>query len=225
MRGIRSEEKLISIIQFPWRYLIIAVICGSFTTIEALNIISDVLGERNMNRIGLIIAVFTLVSAGYFYSNYMYTLNNSIYYSEYNCNSRKIGTHEYLPNYADECTADSVDIIYDSGSLEVYDYAYEGKGVTGFNVVNTSAESSITLPIYYYKGYIAYDSVNGQNFCVMDAPRKTITVIIPEGYSGRINVRFKAPVSWRVAEVISFVSLLGIVGAYISVYKKKKVSD
>ena len=225
MRGIRSEEKLISIIQFPWRYLIIAVICGSFTTIEALNIISDVLGERNMNRIGLIIAVFTLVSAGYFYSNYMYTLNNSIYYSEYDCNSKKIGTHEYLPNYADECTADSVDIIYDRGSLEVYDYAYEGKGVTGFNVVNTSAESSITLPIYYYKGYIAYDSVNGQNFRVMDAPRKTITVIIPEGYSGRINVRFKAPVSWRVAEVISFVSLLGIVGAYISVYKKKKVSD
>ncbi|CDD66084.1 uncharacterized protein BN803_00305 [Firmicutes bacterium CAG:882] len=98
-------------------------------------------------------------------------------------------------------------------------------GVTGFNVVNTFAESSITLPIYYYKGYIAYDSVNGKNFCVMDAPRKTITVIIPEGYSGRINVRFKAPVSWRVAEVISFVSLLGIVGAYISVYKKKKVSD
>lgn len=118
-----------------------------------------------------------------------------------------------------------MDIIYDCGSLEVYDYAYEGKGVTGFNVVNTSAESSITLPIYYYKGYIAYDSVNGQNFCVMDAPRKTITVIIPEGYSGRINVRFKAPVSWRVAEVISFVSLLGIVGAYISVYKKKKVPD
>lgn len=98
-------------------------------------------------------------------------------------------------------------------------------GVTGFNVVNTSTESSITLPIYYYKGYIAYDSVSGQNFYIVDDQRKTITAKIPEGYSGRINVRFKAPVKWRVAEVISFVSLLGIVGAYISVYKKKKVSD
>ena len=222
---MQKLEKLISIIQFPWRYLIIAVICGSFTTIEALNIISDVPGERNMNRIGLIIAVFTLVSAGYFYSNYMYTLKDSGYYSEYNCNSRNIGTQEYLPNRADVSTTDNVNIIYDSGSLEVYDYAYEGKGVTGFNVVNTSAESSITLPIYYYKGYIAYDSVSGQNFYIVDDSRKTITVIIPEGYSGRINVRFKAPVKWRVAEVISFVSLLGTVGAYISVYKKKKVSD
>ena len=155
----------------------------------------------------------------------MYTLKDSGYYSEYNCNSRNIGTQEYLPNRADVSTTDNVNIIYDSGSLEVYDYAYEGKGVTGFNVVNSSAESSITLPIYYYKGYIAYDSVSGQNFYIVEDSQKTITVIIPEGYSGRINVRFKAPVKWRVAEVISFVSLLGTVGAYISFYKKKKVSD
>ena len=222
---MQKLEKLVSIIQFPWRYLMIAVICGSFTTIEALNIICGTLGEKSMNRIGLIIAIFTMVSAGYFYGNYIYTLNNTVFYSEYDCNDRYIGTLEYLPNHADEYTADNRGLLYDSGSVEVYDYAYEGKGVTGFNVVNASSESNITLPIYYYDGYIAYDSTTKESFAVSYDSRKTVTVTVPEGYSGRINVRYKAPASWRVAEVISFVSLLGTVAAYIMIYRKKKVSD
>lgn len=222
---MQKLEKLVSIIQFPWRYLMIAVICGSFTTIEALNIISDTPGEKSMNRIGVIIVILTLVSAGYFYGNYMYTLNNTDFYSEYDCNDRYIGTLEYLPNHADEYTADNRGLIYDSGSVEVYDYAYEGKGVTGFCVVNASGESNITLPIYYYDGYTAYDSTTKENLAVSYDSRKTVTVTVPGGYSGRVNVRYKAPVSWRLAEVISFVSLFGIVAAYILIYRKKKVSD
>lgn len=222
---LKKIEAFLSAVQFPWRYIGIVMACGSYTTIEALNILDDFYGRQKTKCLGLLMVVLTFVSVGYFCSNYLYVMDNTIIYSEYDCNDRLIGTLEYLPSHASDSLADNTNPIYDSGSLEVYDYAYEGKGVTGFNVVNNSAESSITLPIYYYKGYVAYDSVSGQNFDIVDDTRKTITVIIPEGYSGRINVRFKAPVKWRVAEAISFVSLIGIVTAYILIYRKKKVSD
>ena len=68
-------------------------------------------------------------------------------------------------------------------------------------------ESYVELPILYYKGYVAKDVDTGQRLEVESGENSVVRVLLPANYSGTIQVYFGSLWYWRVAEVISLLTL------------------
>ncbi|MDO4303556.1 MAG: hypothetical protein Q4D94_06525 [Bacillota bacterium] len=72
-------------------------------------------------------------------------------------------------------------------------------------------EAFLEVPMFYYPGYTAYDlNTTGEIMEVVRGSNNRIRVKLPEGYEGTVRIRFKEPVSWRIAELISVLTMLGI---------------
>ncbi len=75
---------------------------------------------------------------------------------------------------------------------------------------NGGTEASyVDLPILLYKGYKAYGE-DGESLLVEDGFNHLMRVVLPAGYAGEISVQFESPWYWRVAEMITFLTLLGM---------------
>ena len=74
------------------------------------------------------------------------------------------------------------------------------------------------MPLLYYKGYEAYDMETKERMEVFDGENHSVSVKIPEGYSGVIRTHFVSPWYWRVAEGISLLTVIG----FILLYKRDK---
>ncbi len=67
-------------------------------------------------------------------------------------------------------------------------------------------ESSVTLPVLYYKGYRAF-SDNGQELKIMAGENNRIQVMLPAGFEGNVRVEFAEPILWRVGCLVSILSV------------------
>ena len=68
---------------------------------------------------------------------------------------------------------------------------------------------------------MAYDSSSGETLGIFPGFNNTITITVPADYKGVVCVEYKPKLSWIIAEMISAVTLAGIIGVYI-VYDIKK---
>ncbi|MCM1136241.1 MAG: hypothetical protein NC400_11795, partial [Clostridium sp.] len=65
-------------------------------------------------------------------------------------------------------------------------------------------EAALLMPLYYYPGYEAADLNTGEKFAVERSDdNNRICVHLPDNYQGTLQVRFREPVSWRMAEAVS----------------------
>ena len=65
------------------------------------------------------------------------------------------------------------------------------------------------FPLVYYKGYHAW--ADGEEFVIEPGKSSRITVRIPSGFEGEVQVGFREPWYWRACEVVSLLMLFGIV--------------
>lgn len=89
-------------------------------------------------------------------------------------------------------------------------------------------EGTVEVPFFNYKGYHVYDE-NGEEIEVYNGDNFVIGFNVPANYDGKITVKFVEPWYWRVAEIISLVSLfiimirIGI--AWVSVQQLEKMQN
>jgi len=87
-----------------------------------------------------------------------------------------------------------------------------------------SGEGILTMPLLYYKGYVAYDVDTKEELEVFDGENHSVSVKVPEGYSGVICTRFVSLWYWRVAEGITVLTVFGVVLLYRRDKKKGIIS-
>ncbi|MBO5564261.1 MAG: hypothetical protein J5935_01455 [Lachnospiraceae bacterium] len=75
----------------------------------------------------------------------------------------------------------------------------------------SSQEASFDLPIWNYSGYRALAST-GESLPVSVGENHRVRVTLPSGFSGIVDVRFHEPLYWRLAELLSLVSVLCLLG-------------
>lgn len=61
-----------------------------------------------------------------------------------------------------------------------------------------------------YKGYAARDD-KGEVLEITDDGEHILQVCIPGGYAGTVSVRFVEPWYWRTAELVTLITVAGIV--------------
>lgn len=129
---------------------------------------------------------------------------------------------EYLPldvefnfHYHDAWTCESVTVVdYEKENLDT---------MTTVTVAGKAEEEHwIELPMLYYKGYQAEDARTGEALPVVTGTNGHVRVMLENGYEGTVHAWYAGMWYWRVAEVISVISVLGMLFYYGKIRKPEK---
>lgn len=214
-------KTLVSSLQFPGRllmvlsvFMIMAALCGYMLLKEKGKI-----AEIFMGTLIILSAVASL-----YYSSEL--LNVNAPYRLYDVPEFGTGFtsgSEYIfndikSNYNDLLTyRDAIA----SGNVEISEYLKKGLDVN-VSCINESSENGfVDLPMLFYIGYSAKDIDTGENMTCIFGDRCDIRVIIPEGYAGRLEVKYTGRGYWRIGDMMSILTVIAV-AAFVFVSKRKK---
>lgn len=207
-------------IQFPWRFLGIACLFFTVTTVCLVCLLQDC-KDRYLYRMTLVLlGVFFILSADYYMYSYVQKAPMYFYENEAKLDSKYVGQGEYIPDGIPEEFAEDTELLPGAG-LEVIGESCV-KGVHIVECRNTSAEDTcIDLPILPYRGYVCRDQETGEELAVdLQSVVGRLRVRVPGGYKGSFHVQYEEPWYWRAAELISALTLFGGVAGFV--WKKGK---
>lgn len=203
LEGYTHLFKLLSNVQFPWRYMAAA---ATFVSVLVGMIISGLVEKKKglgLAFCGLlaVAAVATTLSFSNEYKNNYYMVN----FAEYSeVDSGYMGACEYLKPGT---TLDITEYIPENEQLDRYEIVREKGNKIVVHVTNSSDSSYVEIPKINYKGYKAFDN-KGKKMDISNGYLNLINVSVPAGYDGEITVKFKQPVLWRISEIVSLLSVV-----------------
>lgn len=124
------------------------------------------------------------------------------------------GTDQTQLTFADPKTAENVTI-----------FSYQKKGLHAeLECMNTANYTSyIELPILLYKGYRAIDRTTNTPLVIDDSENHKLRLWLPADYEGNISIDFVEPLHWRLGELISLLTIVGLpAAAVVRTYRRKK---
>ena len=71
-------------------------------------------------------------------------------------------------------------------------------------------DATVILPVLNYKGYTVTDE-NGNVYMIQDGPQNEICVTVPGEFEVMLYVRFSEMAGWRIADLISLLTVLCLV--------------
>ncbi len=215
--------KLFRTIQYQDRFVSVAV--AMTACLAALFLATDMFDKKKLFCIAGVLCCITL------YQNLQYfeTLSfDRIYLDGIALESRTnkelysytVGNGEYLPvmtvteKFTGEIESDEPITVgeteRDGLSFEVY-------------AENASAQDGqILFPVLYYGGYQAEDTASHEKLETTIGDNGRVAVIVPPNYAGTFHLGYYEPLLWRIAEVISLITLVVMIMAIYG--KRKKVS-
>lgn len=202
-------------IQFPWRFLSIVSVCASFTAVVVVWWIRSEGKQSIYYNIVSTFIVLGLISASFFMTDYTQKGEKIYWRDEQDVDSRMVGSGEYLPKGAPKGYDDNS--VLGSQGIKIIESGRD-KDVYWVECSNTTGEEGyVDIPVLNYKNYEAEDST-GKEFIIETGEEQRIRVQIPAYYGGKIRVEYKIPWYWRMSEVIS---ALTVVGMIISILREK----
>lgn len=207
-------------IQFPWRLLGLVILFMSVTAGDVISHIeNNTCKENNKNNLILFVIILVIQSAMAGVTLYAYATEGNFevqYLDRPSLDTSYLGDNEYVPSGVDleklsHAPSASEGIEYEVRSSSD-DYALT---VTS----PAPAEGFIDIPVIFYPYYRASGN-NGMTLDLSSGDNGLIRVMVPEGYEGDITVNFTHPMLWRIADLVSCLSVAGA-AAFAVLYKKK----
>ncbi|HJA93709.1 MAG TPA: hypothetical protein H9717_11460 [Candidatus Eisenbergiella merdipullorum] len=132
-----------------------------------------------------------------------------------------IGNGEYVPEGTDLSVLDKT-LWYDEAAVQVSEV--ENRYLVWKAYVRNPGkmEQMISFPVLYYDGYQCLDLTSNKLLKIYAGENNRVSVIIPAEYSGMIQIKFVEYWHWRVAEGISLITFVVIIGYMIKCLRKKK---
>lgn len=202
--GIR---KIIQTLQFPWRMLMPATALLVFVLCFSFFIAKKVLADRYSYLVtGSLLLL--LLSCGWYFYDFSFSGAPYRIYNTSQLYTMQIYFGEYLPTGTDT-NALKPNLVYTEGIAPLE--FFQQLGTTIYCNVEAQSEGAyIDLPLLYYKYYRCTDMNTSQVLPVSTGTNNMVRVQLPNGYSGTILVRFVEPWFWRLSEVISVLTLIGL---------------
>lgn len=208
-------------VQFPWRYLVMATLMLCLATLFVFK-------YMNKNVIKIILGAAAVLSALFFMYRQNTADNKTV--DGLNCDQIKVtliaSDIMYLPQDMDAEILKDRHIVISDEAPAVQDMGYDGLSYTVGVANDTDAEGYVTLPLIDYGGYhtFAMDD-NGEyklkdTYKLVSAEDGRVKLMIPAGSSDIVEVRYKEPWYYRVAECLSLITL--IIAVYL--WKRKLTS-
>lgn len=213
-------------VQFPWRYLSIATVMMSFLTVLIVDYLNRKADKKTKTVFMTLLTVCTIVPVLMFYPNYATNYSKNIFYTDYNISSDYVMDDFYLPVGTDRTLLTLTGPTSTDKELTVENWTVKNHR---FEITcnNSSDEGKILqLPLINYKGYIAYDVNSNKKLEIVNSENNTLNVKVPKHYSGTLKVEFSEPWYWRLAEIISLLTIIiYLILCFADKKREAKISD
>lgn len=221
---------LVSSLQFPWRFLSLATLFLTICTCFSLkHSFKQLLTRNNQSENALnlartvsvlLISLAAVFSSAWYYHSFLSTGTPYRVYETYELPSTQLYSCEYLP--AGTLLNDMVENRYTSSDgVMITEIQKLGTTLT-CQIANTGDMGYAQFPLTLYKGYVAEHVETGEKLPITAGGNNTVRVEIPSGFMGTLHLSFQEPVYWRIAEAVSALSVLVLLGFCIIIFKNKR---
>ncbi|MCD8039703.1 MAG: hypothetical protein LUE96_11565 [Lachnospiraceae bacterium] len=216
-----TADRLVSVVQFPWRYLSVATAFAATASVIAAAVLNTHKGEAALYRVGAVLIAFTLVCIGSFYTDFSNSVSAYEVYGEADAEKNDVVSGEYLPAGTIKESLSRRSVLADFESIEVSDYESD-HGKTVFHCRNTSDEDRLVqIPILNYDNYHAYTD-DGTELKIKNGDNNRVAIKVPAKYDDCISVVYEVPVLWKTAYALSAATLLAIIALAVYDYIRAK---
>lgn len=214
---------LIVNIQFPWRMGIIATLALTLLWCCIGVLVYQKFGSRLFGALLGGLLLITGISAVYFMDNLL-DVGEVLHIDSYQEMDTYVKSgNEYLPVNTVPEDLKRENLVVEDG-LELSGYEIEGTTIR-FSCTNTTEIDKIMeIPLLYYRGYEAVleNGQGRQTIEVYSGTNNAARMVIGPQTEGTITVSYQEPLYWRLAELVSALTLAGCVLAPLLKRKKEK---
>ncbi len=209
-------HKLVNIIQFPFRFICMVSVFSSVSivcayTLWKLNIKNRVKRKFRIMEYaavgGIIVAMILEILISYWN-----LLTNDFPYAktyEYNAVNYVMESKIYLPAEANDGDV-SHELLTSEGNVMVSDYKKEYTNIAMTCMNAGVTEGYIDVPLFFYPCYKAKDVETRESLFLTYGENCRIRIMLPPGYQGMILLEVSERKLWRMAELISVLSVLAV---------------
>ena len=195
-------------IQFPWRYLTLAAILLTLATLCAVSLLRP---KKLARPLAVLLLSASLLGVGFFYREYLPSESGEyvgdsgelIYVDYLVTNVAWYYDKLYLPIGAKE-TRDGFVIEKKVTTAEVEQIEKTEKGVILQYTAGMGEDEIIELPLLYYPVYGIKEGAG----TLFKTENGMLGIQVPAGSRGTIRVAVQEPLRWRLAELVSAVTVL-----------------
>ena len=198
---------LLAQVQFPWRYLGIAVVFMTLLLGELLVIVPkhEIISLRIPISWNMFVAAICIFTICFFSSSYCNGVGVSDYnYDTVELDNKKLMGAEYLlvetnrnltSNDIISTNINSLNLIKRVGNyMEIFCEVGEMEGL-------------VEIPLFNYKGYHVTDEKE-MKYTILSGNNNKVAFKLPANFSGKIIIQFIEPWYWKIAMWVSIFSVL-----------------
>lgn len=201
--GLHSQlGKMLSQIQFPWRYIgitniFLTILLGSICKLYEHN-------PQYRKNLNIVIIGTCMIMSIFYISDYSDSTPSVYFYDTPELDTHAIAEGGYLRSWTDvnefsgRVSLENMDEVFLISRNGVHMELYCRTGKT---------DGSVEVPLLNYKGYHAVDEY-GNEYEIVDGANNMIRFSLPAGFSGNVTIDFIEPWYWRIAEIISLISVI-----------------
>lgn len=203
-----TMDQILGTIQFSWRYLEIAAITLAVLMLYLQKVILEKAGRKKADRIMIGIVLLVLLTEGLFLVQYPNEIEYKKYYAESELTGFDVGSGmEYLLQKTDVAKLSVKEIkksdAVTTGELKTI------KGARLLDCNNTDKNKQyVDVPVLHYDNYVAFDQASGEAINLKTGMNNSIRLVLPEKYQGTVVLKYQEPLTWRMMEIISLLTLL-----------------
>lgn len=199
--------------QFAWRFIGIATFLGVVLSMYALKFLQK-LTDRTI-KVGAIavLCTITLIGSQYLMDNKV-SQNDTVKVTSFASIDTRgaVANGEYLFVESSVLMIGNPNPVLENEADLVIESFEKKDSKISMNCENKSPEErKIQIPFLDYKGYIAVNKENGEGLSMVSDQQHILSVVLPGNFKGEVEVAFRQPWYWRVAELLSLVIFLFLI--------------
>ncbi|MGN0773385.1 MAG: hypothetical protein ACI4MP_06285 [Candidatus Ventricola sp.] len=200
---------LVDMLQFPWRFLSLAATCFALVGGDGIARMQKGKGMR---------AVVCALALGLIC--WMPYIHDTVYARDMLEFGQSTKTYMIYPEYQIEgtdvnATRSRKPLL--SGDVTLTAYEKDGTRVTA--QVQAQSDAQVTLPMFGFIGYAV--ELNGERMDWTLGENNRLTVSLPAGAQGELRIWYEGKTSWKVMDVLSVASAMGL-AAFVLIRRKQK---
>ena len=163
-------------------------------------------------------------SAVYHVNDCAFQVSPVFLYNAESMGTAEIANGEWLPQGVDSMELKYHEPVAEDGLLWK-DYEKKGTSIDVFVENTASGARYLELPLTGYKGYSAEGTEDGGSLAIAQerGAHGDLRIEVPGGYRGKVHVSYKGSVLFHIAEMVSLISILLVLGG--KALQKRKVRN
>lgn len=200
-----SLAKVISSLQFPWRFLSIATVLLTFASCFAISALSQIIKREIFTAALMGMLVLFAINIGWYFYDFAFNMEPYRVYDNSEVETMAMYSYEYLPAAVDPALITENTIIMQDVQIT---NAYQKQGTEIIcHAVAADTGGYIDFPLNYYKYYTCTETAAHQQLQVSSGYNGMLRVTFPAGFEGTIRIAFTEPWFWRLAEIVSLLTM------------------